>query len=187
MKYHFAKLAAGTVLAALLAGCSTFGSLGSYISADKAELCPDAAILATTSSLPAFVPTNGGDPSGVVYTVAMTNVTTRCMYDKDEKVADARVNIAFHAKRAPGGNEVTYHIPYFVAVSEGGVIVAKKIYLADLDFAAGETAANGFATVDSTLVQVAKDKKIYDYHLLAGFQLTQAQLDYNNKMGPYEP
>ena len=187
MKYLFARFAAGMALVALLAGCSTVQSMSSYVGSDKADLCPDAGILATTSSLPAFAPKNGGDPSGVIYTIAMTNVTTRCSYDKEEKTADASVHIAFHAKRAPGGNETTYRVPYFVAVSEGGVIVAKKIYWADFDFAAGATAADGEASVDSTTVAVAKDKHIYDYHLLAGFQLTQAQLDYNNKMGRYEP
>ena len=41
--------------------------------------------------------------------------------------------------------------------------------------------------VDSTIVKYANDKTAYDYHLLVGFQLTKAQLDYNNKIGPYEP
>ena len=187
MKHRFVELAIVSVFAALLAGCSTYSSVTAYLNADKAILCPDAAILATTSSLPAFAPTNGGDPSGVIYSVAMTNVKTRCSYDKQEKTADARTRVMFHAARAPGGTEVSYRVPYFLAVSEGGEIIAKNIYWIDLEFAAGATATDGEALVESTIVTVEKGKNIYDYHFLTGFQLTKAQLDYNKKIGPYEP
>ena len=161
--------------------------MASYIGSDKTSLCPDAAILASTSSLPAFAPKNSGDPSAVSYTVAMTNVVTRCTYDKQEKTADARVRINFHAARPPGGTEARYRVPYFLAVSRGGDIVAKTIYWADVEFAAGATQTDGEEVIDSTTVTVAKDNHIYDYHLLTGFQLTQAQLDYNSKIGRYEP
>jgi len=187
MKHNLVRLAIVSALAAMLAGCSTYDSVTAYLNADKATMCPDAAILATTSSLPAFAPTNGGDPSGVIYSVAMTNVKTRCSYDKSEKTADARTRVMFHAARAPGGAEVTYRVPYFLAVSQGGDIIAKNIYWAEFEFAAGATSADGEELVDSTIVTVEKGKNIYDYHLLVGFQLTQAQLDYNKKIGPYEP
>jgi hypothetical protein len=36
-------------------------------------------------------------------------------------------------------------------------------------------------------MKYATDKTAYDYHLLVGFQLTKAQLDYIAKMGRYEP
>ncbi len=187
MKYHLARLVTVLAFAAFLGSCSTYNSIASYINSDKATVCPDAAILASTSSLPAFAPKNSGDPSAVSYTVAMTNVVTRCTYDKQEKTADARVRINFHAARPPGGTEARYRVPYFLAVSRGGDIVAKTIYWADVEFAAGATQTDGEEVIDSTTVTVAKDNHIYDYHLLTGFQLTQAQLDYNSKIGRYEP
>jgi hypothetical protein len=187
MKYHLARLAAATALAATLGSCSTYHSVASYVGSDKSITCPDAAILASTSSLPAFAMKNGSDPSIVVYTVAMTNVVTRCIYNKGEKTADARVRINFRAARPSGGAQASFRAPYFLAVSEGGDIVAKNIYWAEVVFAAGATQTEGETIVESTTVAVAKDKHIYDYHLLTGFQLTQAQLDYNNKIGRYEP
>ncbi|MGA7713108.1 MAG: hypothetical protein WCA81_14480 [Rhizomicrobium sp.] len=187
MKYNLARLATISGLAALLGSCATYHSMASYIGSDKTSLCPDAAILAPTSSLPAFAPKNGGDPSAVSYTVAMTNVVTRCTYDKEEKTADARVRINFHAARPPGGSEAHYRVPYFLAVSRGGDIVAKTVYWADVEFAPGATQTDGEVIVDSTTVTVTGDNHIYDYHLLTGFQLTKAQLDYNSKIGRYEP
>jgi hypothetical protein len=123
----------------------------------------------------------------VIYKIAMTNVTTRCEYDKDERSADARVQIFFHAERPPGGGEASYRVPYYVAVTSGGEILDKKIYWFEFEFSAGEVTSEPQTVVDSTVVQYANDKHPYDYHLLVGFQLTKAQLEYNNKMGHYEP
>ncbi|MGC9953441.1 MAG: hypothetical protein ABSD21_04080 [Rhizomicrobium sp.] len=187
MKYRIICIATASALASLLAGCSTYHSALSYIHSDKASDCPDAAILANTSSLPAFNPATEGDPSGVIYSIAMTNVKTRCDYDKSEKTADARLNVYFQAKRPPGGREVSYRVPYYVAVTSGGEIIDKKIYWLEFAFPASAVSSESEAAVDSTIVKYAKDKTGYDYHFVVGFQLTKAQLDYNNKIGPYEP
>ena len=187
MTYRVIRIAAALALTGLLAGCAAYDSIFTYMRSDKAILCPDAAVLANTASLPAFNPAAEGDPSGVVYRVAMTNVTTRCDYDKREKSADARLRIFFHAQRPPGGGESSYRVPYYVALTSGGEILEKKIYWLEFAFSAGAVSEDSEVVVDSTLVQYAKDKTAYDYHLLVGFQLTKAQLDYNNKIGPYEP
>jgi hypothetical protein len=176
-----------SVLVGLLAGCSTYRSITSYIGSDKAIYCPDAAILANTASLPAFNPAAEGDPSGVIYMIAMTNVTTRCDYDKSEKTADARLKISFRAQRPPGGGETSYRVPYYVAVTSGGEIIDKKVYWLEFGFPAHDVSADAEAVVDSTVVKFGKEKTAYDYHLLVGFQLTKAQLEYIAKMGRYEP
>jgi hypothetical protein len=187
MTYRLIRIATALVATGLLAGCSIYHSITGYMSSDKAALCPDAVILANTASLPAFNPAAAGDPSDVVYRVAMTNVTTRCEYDKSEKTADASLKIFLHAERPPGGGETSYRVPYYVAVTSGGDILEKKIYWLKLAFDAHAVSSDADIVVDSMIVKYATDKTAYDYHLLVGFQLTKAQLDYNNKIGPYEP
>jgi len=187
MKYRLIRIASPLALTGLLAGCSMYDSVTSYMSSAKPIFCPDAAILANTASLPALNPAAEGDPSGVIYKIAMTDVSTRCDYDKREKVADARLRIFFHAERPPGGGETSYRVPYYVALTSGGDIFDKKIYWLEFAFPQHDVSADAEAVVDSTIVKYAKDKTAYDYHLLVGFQLTKAQLDYNNKIGPYEP
>ena len=187
MKYRLIRIASALALTGLVAGCSWYESAHSYLSSTKATDCPDAAVLANTASLPAFNPAAEGDPSGVIYRVAMTNVTTRCSYDKSERTADARLKISLHAERPPGGSETSYRVPYYVAVTSGGEIIYKKIYWLELQFPGHDVSADIDEVVDSTIVQYGKDKTAYDYHFLVGFQLTKAQLEYNTKMGPYEP
>ncbi|HEY0281890.1 MAG TPA: hypothetical protein VGC27_04620 [Rhizomicrobium sp.] len=187
MTYRLIRIASALALAGLLAGCGTHSSISSYFFSDKAILCPDAAVLANTASLPAFSPAAEDDPSGVVYKIAMTNVVTRCSYDKRERTADTWLKISFQAQRPPGDGETGYRVPYYVALTSGGEIVDKKIYWLDFKFSGRNASARGETVIDSTIVKYEKGKTAYDYHLLVGFQLTKAQLDYNAKMGRYEP
>jgi hypothetical protein len=178
---------ASTVAIGSLSGCSTYQSVSNYVSSDPAATCPDAAILASTASLPAFDPAKGIDPSNVQYTVFMTNVTTRCDYSKRDSTADANLKITFHASRPSGGERAVYRVPYYVAVTTSGEIKDKEIRWLQFEFPKGSPTVAGEDAVDSIVVQVDRTKKPYEYHLLVGFQLTKAQVDYNNKMGRYEP
>lgn len=185
---ELARIVAASALAVVsLSGCSTWRSAVNYISSDNAAVCPDAAILANTASLPAFDPAKGADPSAVVYNIAMTNVKTRCDYSKRDNTADANVKISYTATRAPGGDDAHYRVPYYVAVTTGGEIIDKQIHWLEFDFPKSTPTVSGEADVDSIEIKVARQKRSYEYHLLIGFQLTQAQLDYNKKMGQFAP
>ena len=180
-------MAASILALGLLASCSTYRAAMSYVRSDSALKCPDAVILANASSLPGFAPATGGDPSGLVYTIAMNNVKTKCDYNKSERTADARTRIFVHAERTTGGHEAVYRVPYFVAVTTNGEILDKKTYWMDFSFRSDSVVADAEEVVESTLVTVAKGKQPYDYHLIVGFQLTKEQLDFNSKMGRYAP
>ncbi len=188
MRNNLLRVAAVSTLGlTLLGGCSTWDSVTSYIGSDSNTKCPGAAILADTSSLPAFDPSKGEDPSAVMYNVAMTNVASRCNFEKRDNSADSRIRINFHATRPPGGGEVTYRVPFYVAVSTDADVLQKKIYYLEVEFPDGASSVDGEDVVESTVVTVPRDKQIYSYQLLVGFQLTKAQLDYNKKMGQYAP
>jgi len=182
------RIAIASVIAAgSLSGCSTYHSIVNYIQADNASVCPDAAILASTSSLPAFDPTKGIDPSNLIYSVAMTNVKTRCDFDKKTNRADANLEVFFQATRPPGGDEASYRVPYFVAVTTSGEIKDKQMHWLELGFDRGATTAVAQDDVESIEIKAEKTTRIYEYHLVVGFQLTKSQIDYNAKMGQYEP
>jgi hypothetical protein len=171
----------------LLSGCSTWRSAINYIRADSATSCPDVAILANTASLPAFDPATGADPSTVLYTVAMTGVSSRCDFVKRTSRADTNMKISVTATRAPGGEEAHYRVPYYIAVTSEGEIIDKQNYWMEFEFPQGVSTVTFKEEVDSVEVQVERQKKPYEYHLLLGFQLTKAQLEYTKKMGQYAP
>jgi len=182
------RIAAASALAlGSLAGCSTYHAATSYLFSNSASTCPDAAILATTASLPAFDPAKGDDPSNVLYSVVLKDVKARCDYSKRDYTADVRLKLFYQADRPPGGIEARYRVPYFVAVVTGGQIVDKEIHWLELGFRDGAVSSASDAVVESTIVHVEKSKKPYEYHMVVGFQLTKAQIDYIKKMGRYAP
>jgi len=178
----FARGAAiGCMLVAVsgLAGCTTDKSKG---------LCPSAFVIAPTSSLTVFRENAPQDPSGELYTVWMSNVKTSCDFDKKTVSTDSTVHIAFHAKRAPNAQAAAYNVPYYLAVTHHGErIMAKKIFIAQIAFGPGQVTTDLETTIDSTVIHIARGNKIGEYEILAGFQLTRAQLDYNNKTNRYSP
>ena len=169
-----------TVLAALLlAGCTTDQDRG---------LCPDANILVPASVVTVFRVGAPADPSGELYTVWMSNAFTGCDFDKDETATNSHIRIHFKATRAAGGEAGSYKVPYFIAVThKGSRIMAKKLFIANVSFGPGETSTEFEDTIDSTKIKIARGNKIGEYEILAGFQLTQAQLDYNVKNHHYAP
>jgi hypothetical protein len=181
------NLAALLAAAVSLSGCDTWRSAVNYVRSDNANVCPDANILANTAVIPVFDPAQGADPSNVVYTAQLIGVQTRCDYSKRESSIDANVRISFKATRSPGGEAAHYKVPYYVAVTSGGQIVDKQVRWLEFDFPKASAAVQGEELVDNIDFDVARDKKSYEYHLLVGFQLTQAQIDYNKKMGQYLP
>jgi hypothetical protein len=172
--------AAMLALAALsLSGCSQDLKKG---------LCPSANILANTSSASFFRENMPGDPAGVLYTVQVTGVTTDCDFDKDEGTADASVVVTFRATRTPSAVGGTYSVPFYVAaVRDSSAIVSKQVYTASFSFQPGEATTTFTGGVSSYVVRFDNGKKPYDYGLLTGLQLTQAQLDFNKKMGRFAP
>jgi hypothetical protein len=183
-----ARIAAASAFAlSILSGCSTYDASTYYLFSNDALQCPDAVILANTAVLPAFDPAKGADPSGVIYTARMTDVSTRCDYAKREFTADARLVISYTATRPPGGEAAKFRVPYFVAVTNEGVIADKQNFWLNMEFQKGATSISGSEAVDSVIVKVDKAKKPYEYHLIVGFQLTKAQIDYNKKMGQDAP
>jgi hypothetical protein len=165
--------------ALLLSGC---------VSDTEKGLCPTAAVLAPTSAMTVFRQNAPADPSGELYTVWMTNLKSSCGFDKDNKTTDSKLRIIFSVKRAPTGEGASYRVPYFVTVTHGGDrIMTKKMYLADVAFAAGDTTVSFEQDVESVVIKPTRGSKIGEYQILTGLQLTQAQLEYNTKNYHYAP
>lgn len=172
---------------ALLSGCSTWSSVVNYVRSDNKNVCPDAQILANTAVVPVYDPAKGADPANVVYTGKMTGLAARCDYSKRSSTADVNLRIQYTATRPPGGDEAHYRLPYYVAVTLDGKIVDKANKWLEFEFPKGATRYEGEELMDSLVIEVDPKRRSFEYHVLTGFQLTQAQIDYNKKMGQYLP
>ena len=172
--------AVGVIMTALiLSGCSTD---------QKKGLCPVANILAPTATATVFKDKMDGDPAGVLYSVQVIGVKTDCNFDKDEGTADSSLIVTFRASRSPTGETGDYAVRFYVAaIRDSTTIISKQVLSAPFTFQPGEATTTFTAEVPSYIVRFDNGKKPYDYGLLTGLQLTQAQLDYNKKMGRFGP
>jgi len=166
-------------LVALLAlsGCST----------DKASNCPMAVILADASQVTIFKPGAPQDLAGEAYRVALVAISTDCSINKKTGETDSSYRVNFRATRAPSAEAAHYTVPYFVAVTQADRLIEKRILQVSFDFGAGDSVATFSESPDDFDIRVENGHQPIEYELMAGFQMTPAQVDYNKKMGRYTP
>jgi len=164
------------MLAASLAACST----------DKGGDCPTMTGITDASVRTVFLAGAPEDPANVLYTAEITSVAGGCDMDKKSHATDAKLTIQFRATRVKSGGEARYATPYFVAVTEGARVLARNNYTVTFSFQPGQTVATATETVGSAHIDPAKDKQPYDYQILAGLQLTRAELAYNRRTAHYQ-
>ena len=148
---------------------------------DRLAQCPSVSVLVDTARLPVF----SADGKSIPYTVEMVNAKRDCDIDKFSKAVGASVDIDFRALRQQPGAAASYTVPYFVAVSSEGHVLAKQLFSVQFTFPQDQRVADFTDSVNSIQLTVGRDKKAADYGMLVGFQLTKAQLDYNRRMGRY--
>jgi len=151
------------------------------------QQCPAISVLVDTSSLPVV---RSGVPlasANILYTAQIQNARRDCDFEKMEKQVSASVGIDFHAVRARADQAASYKIPYFVAITTEGKILAKQEFWVQFGFEQGSKVSDFSDSVNSLVFNVARDKEATDYGILVGFQLTKAQLDFNRTVGRFAP
>jgi hypothetical protein len=169
--------AAAAAICIALAACSSQSQL---------ERCPSVSLLVDTSSLTALQENPPAQPS-VLYTVQMVRAKGDCDIPKYSRQVTASVDIDFRATRAQADAAASYTVPYFVAITSEGTILAKQVFQVQFAFAPGQNTVDVSDSVNSLSLTVGRDKHATDYGILVGLQLTKAQLDYNRRVGRYAP
>ena len=165
-------------LAALvLAGCNT----------GKVNNCPAAVILADASQVTIFRAGAPQDLAGEAYRVALVGISTDCSINKKTGETNSSYRVNFRATRAPSADAAHYTVPYFVAITQGDRLIEKRILQVSFDFGPGDSIATFSESPDDFDIHVENGHQPFEYELMAGFQMTPAQVDYNKKMGRYTP
>jgi len=163
-------------LALLASGCSS-----------KILICPVPAILADTSTITVMRPGTQPDLANELYTVKLTDAQGDCVLNNKTAIVKSSLNLTFVASRAPTREAAHYRVPYFVAATEGNKIYAKRAYTLDVDFAPGAATAVIQQAPGDVSIQVENGKLPWNYQLMAGFQMTEAQIEYNKTKSRYLP
>ena len=166
--------------AAVVAACLALADCNTT----EVEKCPAVAVLVDTGSV-TQIETNAQGQASAVYRVQMTDAKRDCDIPKYSRDLTGSVRIDVQATRSNAAAAATYTVPYFVAVTTEGKILAKQQFQVAFAFQPGETTTTFSDAVNSLSLTIDRDKKGTDYGFLVGFQLTKAQLEYNRRVGRY--
>jgi hypothetical protein len=160
----------------LLLGCSS-----------KISICPVPAILADTQSVTNFRPGTAPDLANELYTISLINAAGDCTYSTRTSLVHASLELTFRANRTPTTEAATYSVPYFVVVNEGPKIHSKRLYTLKFTFAPGASVTTITQSPGDIELAIGNGKLPWNYQEMAGFQMTAAQIAYNQTRGRYVP
>jgi hypothetical protein len=150
--------------------------------------CPGAAILADLATRPVLRPGAAAtDPSALLYTVSLVDITTSCSLDVRQGQTESSVDITFRATRPPSGQAARYSVPYFLAINQAERVINKRQFNAQFAFTPGSASVTFHTAVDRTTLKLENGRLPTDYQFLAGMELSDAERAYVRTMGPYTP
>lgn len=168
--WRAAPLALLPLLLPLLSGCGPTRD-------QFPPVCPSVAVVAPTGDLTLYRP--GAKEHDLVDQLLQGRVVGihgKCRPGDNPSKLEADVTVSFRFTRGPAmqGNKLT--VPAFVAVAEGDHVLDKKILGIPVDFAGNVDQAEVTSAPVHMVLPVGPKKSGAAYRILAGFQLTPAQL-----------
>jgi hypothetical protein len=171
------------VLAVLLPllGCNT-------PDAAQAPLCPSVGVLLQASSVTRLRP-GASDPSGALLTANMSQAALACDYDAEDRRVVANIDIPITVTRGPAGAGVgPQALDYFVSVVDvDGTILSKRNFQRVVDLG-NRDSFTITERVTGTTLTIPMGRTPPQYQVIAGFQLTPAEVAYNQRpRAPQQP
>lgn len=149
---HLRNAALVTLAAAIaLGGCKREGDLvieqGVGITALR-SVCPAVGVPEFTGDMTMFSPADAKTADAIDVTAAITNVRSTCNDQGEQVYASATFDVL--ASRREAGPARTVELPYYATVLRGGTaVVAKRLGTVQVNFAAGQTRAQGSGTAQA--------------------------------------
>jgi hypothetical protein len=174
----FARLgrdaAALCLCAAALSSCNTL-----HISYADVK-CPYTDVTGQLASVSRFTG-EGGNIADLTYHARLADLKGNC--DLDDDGVTITVTVSVIADIGPAATDRSANFPYFVAiVGPNNRIIAKKNFDETLTFPPNRQHAGATETL-TQFIPLRDPHNAPDYHVFVGFQLTQAEVEYNRVHG----
>jgi len=176
---YLLRLFAVVVLAAVVAGCSGDNK-------DEAP-CPSAKVLGEPSELTRFREGPGRDPTDVLYTARMAQVSGECTYDPDGGDIDIELDVAMEVFRGAAPTDSAVDFSYFVAVAEWveagasePVVRSREAFRVQTDIPLGRRGLRYSDLLEITIPR-PDNRNVRNFVIYVGFELTREELSYNKR------
>ncbi len=179
---HAARAVALTLGFLLLAGCAggMFGRGDKKPAKITAKNCPSIAVLSQASSITVFAPGAKHSIENIRYDARIAKVAVDCKVSGNQVTAEFGLSgrISLGPKGVPGKKS----LPVFAALTLKDQKVRDKVVRnSTVTLRPGRRNANFIEVIDDYTFTLDAGKKPTDYEILAGFELSPAQLRYNQR------
>ena len=110
-------------------------------------------------------------------------VPARCQAGDTAKELAADVGVTVQLARGPAMQGREVDVPFFLAVTEGGQILDKKVFQTHIVFPANTDTVTLTSQLVHMVFPISSTKSGAAYTVLAGFQLTEDELAVNRRKG----
>jgi len=179
--FRKARLLAVLAVLPLLSSCSgtvDTGGIFSIFGSSKPPLpCPQAQVVPGADTVTIFRDGPGRDLVDVTFEGVLTAVSGECQYVDDDAAVNVSLVLQIDATKGPAAQSRKQDFPFFVAIADRtGKIITKKIFSSPIEIPEDRRRAAVQEQIDQH-IPLSGNKTGADYVIVAGFQLTQEQLD----------
>ncbi len=171
-------------MAAALAGC---GGSGSEARPNLPATCPRVALLADAADLSRYRPGGGQDLSALELDARISGFQARCDYARRGRALEMTLSVGLQAERGPAAQARSADLPWFAAVTdaaEDGPILNKREFTTRVTFPPNVGRVRVQSEELSITLPLSETRRLGDYAVLVGFQLSPEELALNRRRGP---
>ena len=176
------RLGLGVTVAAALAvaGC------GGPRLDDLLVPCPSLTLPADVADLTRYVPDAPPDHSTMVMDARVTGVEGSCRRGRRDQTLDSSIAVRFQVERGPAAPSRAFQLPWFIALLDANTneVINRQSFIMNGQFAVNTTRANVTSQAVDIAFPVGGGRRVQDYRILVGFQLTEAEVAMNRRRGP---
>lgn len=184
---RFRLVACALLAGAGLSACESSGNEGirTFLGTDDevtetAKPCPRAVLVDDAREIVDMAP--GGRTFDDVRVAARLNPILLTCDLEDDRIG-VRLILPMQGVRGPqlDEGEISFSLPYFVAVAEvGGRVLGKRVFTARLTIPAGQKVSSVSESIEQN-IPLHSGRTVGSIFIYAGFQLTPAQLEFNRR------
>jgi hypothetical protein len=148
--------------------------------------CPTNSVLAQAAFVTKHA-AGGATPANTILTASMGPGLVGCDYDQEDFEVTFDLSMPITATRGPAGSAGPHRLTYFVAVLDpAGNMLSKRVFERDVNFG-GANSANWNERVRDSTIRLPQGRRPVEYQIVTGFQLTPAELAYNQTQRNFQP
>jgi hypothetical protein len=169
----------------MLASLVVLALLGCSSKSSNDKVCPRVAVLSDAGSLTRFRPGPGRDILDIDFQAEIGDLVAACQFsgEKDDRRLVVQTAPVFVVSRGAANTDRKAAFTYFVSVIRTDEILTKELFEASAEFAGNRSRVIVQDDQDPVTIEMSlpyRDAE-YEYQILIGFQLTQEELEYNQR------